>query len=152
RQAAKQRKMTRKVPAWVVVQEAEGERRDYSFALDEVKAGVVRQIFSWCIAGYGSAAIAQKLNRKKVAPLSGKAALWHPSYVEKLLSYRGVTGEYQPRKKEGDKRVPVGDPIPGYFPRVVSDEDFRAAQQARASRRNSRGRITAKVTNLFTHL
>jgi hypothetical protein len=83
----------------------------------------------------------------------GQSNGWHPSYVAKILNSRAVIGEYQPCKIVNGKRQPVGDPIKNYFPRIIDDDLFYRAQQARRERRNNgSGRKGKYVTNLFSGL
>jgi hypothetical protein len=46
----------------------------------------------------------------------------------------------------------VGDPIPGYYPAIVDEQTFYAAQNALTARRTLRGRRGKCVSNLFASL
>lgn len=61
------------------------------------------------------AEINEKLKRQS---LSQK---WQRGYVEKLLHDRRLIGECQPKLTGG---IPVGPPIPGYFPAVIGPDEF----------------------------
>jgi hypothetical protein len=75
---------------------------------------------------------------------------WRTSYVRQILSDKRALGQYQPRDAQEQTK---GDPIPDYYPRVVSDADFYAARAAVASRKvvgqNRQGRIGDGVASLF---
>src|SRR5207249_31294 len=58
---------------------------------------------------------------------------WRTAYVRSILSDRRALGEYQPRDADDQ---PKGDPIPGYYPRVVSDAEFYATRAAVRGRTN----------------
>jgi hypothetical protein len=107
------------------------------------------RIFNLAKRGYGFQAIAKKLNQDKIPPL-GKSNFWHPSYIQKTLRNRACIGEHQPYTSENGERSPVGSPVFGYYPEIIKPELFATVQNAIATRRNQRGRVTAKVSNLFT--
>jgi hypothetical protein len=74
------------------------------------------------------------------------------SYVRKILVWRAVFGECQLYVLRDGKRVPEGTPIPNYYPPVLSEEEFYAAQAGMRGRRTQRGRSGNGVANLFTEL
>lgn len=133
-------------PAWLELVgkiELGGGRNDYSksrYVVVPEAAKVVRRIYRWAAEGLGVHAISERLHSEGVKPI-GRTATWNRSYVTKLLTSRTVLGEYQPMKgpRKGP-RVPDGEPIPGYFPAVVSMELFArvAATRAKRSRPGSR--------------
>jgi hypothetical protein len=63
-------------------------------------------------------------------------------------------GEYQPytRYSQDGKRRPVGDPIEGYYPAIITAKEWNAAKAGLASRRGRGGRSPKKGFNLFAHL
>lgn len=137
--------LTRKIPTWLRVgPDGKPDR-------DEAKAAVVSNIFDLAAKGYGFLGIAKKLNAEKV-PVFGRGRFWRDSVVEKVLKSRAVLGEYQPRKLVGGKRVVAGAVLQNYFPAVVTVAQWQDAHRAISSRRLARGRISRKVSNLFTHL
>src|SRR5262245_27901513 len=101
--------------------------------------------------GLGLGAITRRLNALKVPPI-GPGGYWARSYVLKRLNNRAAMGEYQPHAGRAGKRRPDGPPIPGYFPVVVKEEQWHAAQAAIASRRNKGGRPAAVGVILFQGL
>jgi uncharacterized small protein (DUF1192 family) len=70
--------------------------------------------------------------------------------VQKVLCDRAVLGEHQPCKmgEDGD-RIPVGPPIPGYYPAVVDESLWYRAQASKDRRKKHKGPNTEFV-NLFT--
>lgn len=109
-----------------------GVRTDFSEAKIvpiEDRAKTVREIFAWAISGMGYETIVKELRARKVKPW--KRAGWTRTRIQKIIRNRAVLGEYQPHRYEGGsygKRVPDGDAIKGYYPRIVSDEVFERAQ------------------------
>jgi hypothetical protein len=67
-----------------------------------------------------------------------------------MLRNRATIGEHQPKRIQNGKRVPYGDPISNFYPAVIEERLFLAAQVARqenlASGRGRKGRL---ITNLF---
>jgi hypothetical protein len=62
------------------------------------------------------------------------AGRWTVPYVIRILKDRRVLGELQPRGARGRGRKVEGEPIPGYYPAIVTVEEFNAAQVARGDR------------------
>jgi DNA invertase Pin-like site-specific DNA recombinase len=142
--AANGKPLTARSPLWLRL-------KDGQWGVIEPAAATVRQIFRWAIDGHGIGVITKRLNAENVPPL-GKADQWPRSYVAKILCNRAVVGEYQPYTGRARKRRPDGDPIPGYYPAVLSEEEWFAARAALASRKNKVGRIGTNGVNLFSHL
>src|SRR5262249_55383999 len=107
------------------------------------------EIFRLAAAGYGTPRIVAKLNREGV-PAIGKTGKWVRGYVGNILRDRRAVGEYQPRK--GKRREPDGEPVKGYFPAVVTEEEFFAARAGAAERGHFRGRVGEQRINLFAGL
>ncbi|MCW3502074.1 recombinase family protein [Burkholderia cenocepacia] len=121
-------------------------------------ADSVRRVFEMRINGAGVVAICRRANQERW-PLPGKMPVrklgesdedfserrknsgqWHQSLVARILKNRAVLGEYQPRRIDSDgtgERVPVGEPIQGYFPPIIDEATFLSAQ-ATALRRGVR--------------
>ena len=91
---------------------------DGKYHLNE-RAETVKRIFDLCLQGLGSTAISQTLNAE-LRPTFNKGLRWGTSAVLTILQSRVTIGELV--LKDG------GEPIPDYFPSVVSVEEFDAAQ------------------------
>jgi Recombinase len=134
-------------PGWLDLSE---DRR--SFILVAEKAEIVRRIFQLSIGGLGSYSIAKQLDRQNI-PAFGKSPKWDHTTIDSLLRNRATLGEHQPKSYAGGskKGVPVGDPIPNYYPAIIDEETFVAAQTARQIHLASgRGRKGNDLANLFT--
>jgi Recombinase len=133
-------------PSWLSLSD---DRTSFVFLPERAK--VVQKIFELCIGGLGSYAIANWLNRQNI-PAFGRSPTWDHTTIDNMLRSKATLGEYQPRSFAGGskKGVPNGDPIPNYYPAVINEATFQAAQQAR--KRNlvsGRGRKGENITNLF---
>lgn len=113
------------------------------------RAAVVRRIFRDVVAGLGMIQVAKRLTSEGV-PTFGRSAAWNPSTVHKIVHSRAAVGEYQPRTKKD--RAPDGDPIPGYYPAVVDDQTWWAAQDALRVRHLGGGRRAVRQYNPFSGL
>jgi DNA invertase Pin-like site-specific DNA recombinase len=143
------RVLTARCPCWLRVVGGQ-------FAKDEEACAAVRKIFDLCREGYGIGRITKALNNDGVPTIGrGRAAqpYWGESYVAKILSNRAVLGEYQPHtRRGGQKRKPEGDPIPSYFPAVISEQDWYAARAELARRKSKPGRLSKDFINPFQGL
>jgi DNA invertase Pin-like site-specific DNA recombinase len=137
-------------PSWLTL---EGGR----YVVDKGKARTVRTIFDLTASGLGNTAVAKRLNRSHVRPISGRAAAWSAGSVGQLVTNRAVLGEYAPHTTKIDAetgkrtRVPDGDPVMLYPP-VIPVALFMKCQRDRQKRRNPPGPRGEMVSNLFTGL
>jgi DNA invertase Pin-like site-specific DNA recombinase len=133
--------MTSKLPGWV-------RRKDDQLELIPDRAAVVKLIFRLAASGYGAPSIIKRLIRDGVKPF-GRTGQWNRQYIHDLLTERRVLGEQQPHDKSGK---PKGDPIPNYYPAVVTETEWGAARAATNQRRTFHGRVSASKVNLFAGL
>jgi DNA invertase Pin-like site-specific DNA recombinase len=149
--------VTTQVPAWIEVDD------DGTPALIPERKAVVKSIFEMAAAGYGMTLIVKRLVADGVPAFGNRVpddeghfkkadgerygcGEWRVSYVRWILNDRRAVGEYQPKDAEGKKK---GDPIPGYFPPAVTEEEYFAARAAVAGRHRPPGRVGEQVANLF---
>ena len=136
-------------PSWLDLSE---DRR--SFILVPEKAEVARNIFELSIGGLGSYAIADRLNRQNVPPF-GRSPKWDNTTVDSILRNRATFGEYQPKSWAGGKKkgIAIAPPISNYYPAVIDEATFQAAQAARQRNLTSgRGRKGNNIANIFAGL
>ncbi|MDE4555509.1 recombinase family protein [Sinorhizobium meliloti] len=139
------KKLTEVAPAWLALSSDRS-----SFDLIERNADTVRRIFDEADAGKGSYQIARGFNLEGLPPFT-RSNGWHESYITKILTTRAVLGEFQPCKYINGKRVPHGESIEGYFPPIISREQFERVQLARKARKNrGSGRKGKSHVNLFS--
>ena len=124
-----------------------------SWVIDEEKAEIVRRVFELSATGLGSKAIAQIANQNSwVVPtrLNRTEGRWHAQMPGQILRNRAVLGEHEHRIRTHEANEKhwagqgTGIVIPGYYPRIVSDElwyQSRASIETRsvAKRRDSHG-------------
>jgi DNA invertase Pin-like site-specific DNA recombinase len=139
--------MTKWCPAWLKLSQ---DRTEYIPIPERVD--IVREIYADAVAGIGIYKIARRLNELKV-PTFDSPNGWHQTYIAKILTNRAVLGEAQPHRREGNKRVPVGDPIRNHYPAIITEDEFYQAQFAKSQRRGTgAGRKGSAFTNLFSGL
>jgi Recombinase len=140
-------KILRGCPGWLELSE---DRTSFIFKPD--RAEIVRWIFEASISGLGGYTIAKQFNEKKVPPF-GPSPKWDQSTIHNMLRNRATIGEHQPKRLRNGKRVPKGRAIPGFYPAVIDESLFQAAQVARQKNLASgRGRKGQFITNLFPGL
>lgn len=139
----KQAVLTAECPRWL---KARSDRTGFDVIPE--KAESVRRVFELTIGGYGNVAIARRANHEKW-PHPGKVTAWNQTLITKLVANRAVLGEFQPRAYKDRKRVPVGEPWPDYYPRIISDELFTLANAAKSQRARVPGRRDKHYKNLF---
>lgn len=139
--------LTKRLPSWLKLEDGKPVK-------DPTKTAIVKRIFDLAEKGHGSSQIAKMFNKEKLPSMLWGTG-WHGASINKLLRGRAVLGEYQPCKitPEGPtRRVPVGEPVPNYYPAVIKEAQFRRVQLALDGRRLARGKIGRAVTNLFQGL
>lgn len=133
------RLVTKAVPKWMRVVDGKIE-------LIPERAEVVRRIFVMIKEGLSQDTIVRTLNSE----MSGwnKAGEWHPSYIQKLTMNHATYGAFETGGKISD----------GYFPAVITKEEFDYVRSLRSKRR-TRADVGAPgikrghgVTNLFSGL
>ncbi len=133
--------MTDRLPGWV-------QRKGDKLQPIPAAAAVVRRIFRLAADGYGAPSIIKKLTAEGVKSI-GRTSRWTRAYIGTILNGRRVLGEYQPRDRDGK---PVGDPIKGYYPAIVSDDEWKRAHAAVQQRRRFRGSVSKAQVNVFAGL
>jgi len=133
----------------------EKQRSDYPFWLDfnakentfkeNKHANWVSQVFLWA-QDVGSTTIAQRLKAQGVrSPVDGKKFYTAPSIVS-LLRNPAVIGSRQ--LYTGNK--PVGEPLPGVYPPIISEDNWKLARKAIEHRHAGQAAVASpKMHNLF---
>lgn len=143
--AEKGKPMSKRCPSWLAWDESKE-----SFAVQPQAKKAIEYIFKRTADGCGQRQLTSELNSK--FPPVGHSGKWNGSYVQKVLSDRAVLGELQPHIfDDNGVRAPIGTPIKAYYPRIISDELFDRAAQAKFIRRRAKG-PNSKFINLFVGL
>ncbi len=117
--------LTPTLPGWI--EEKNGKR-----CIRPHAKAAIKRLFQLAAQGYGEIRITRLFTRENV-PCFGKSGRWTQPYIRKLLRDRRLLGEFQPRMKATGE--PDGDVIPDYFPPVLSEVEFYAAQRGRDGRK-----------------
>lgn len=134
-------------PSWIKFSK---DRKQY--VLIPQRERTIKMIFQLCGNGLGIHRIASWLNRRfEEFPSFTEGKDWSFTAVHHLLFNRCVLGELQLKKRlpEG-KKIAVGDPLLGYYPSIISEEQWRLSHAAISRRRRKSGRPGGAETNLFT--
>jgi DNA invertase Pin-like site-specific DNA recombinase len=118
------------------------EAKGGAYLLNE-HAFAVGRIFELCLDGHGSTVIAQMLNAESYRTFN-RGARWGTSAVLSILTNRAAIGELSP--KDG------GDPIPNYFPAVIDEDTFNAAQSSVNARKVGKVTKQAGDVNVWSKL
>ena len=137
--------ITSNMPGWL-------EAVDGKFKVIPSRVRTVKYVFRLAVE-MGIVALTKHLNDRldEHPPVTGKSH-WDDETIRRLLRSRKVLGEFQAFSRDGGRRVPVGQPIVGYYPQIISESGWCRVQQAMDSRMNHGGRVGHRVANLFSGL
>ena len=132
-----------------------GKRADYPFWLDfdpsagkfvfNSQAEWLRQAFLWA-PEVGSTVIARRLKETGVRSPSDRRKSLSDKRITRLLKDRAVLGERQAVDAQGR---PVGDPVRGVYPPLVTEDEWRLARAAIEARFGGNRRTGTKHHLLF---
>lgn len=137
--------MTTKCPYWLKVNAA----RD-GFDVLEERAEVVRSVFRMRLEGMSFVRISCTLNAQGKENLKGKVSQWNSSSIERLVRKKAVIGYLVPSHQ---CTATDAEEIPGYYPPIMSEDDFARAQlmyREPESRRD--GNFNPYLINIFRGL
>lgn len=144
--------LTARCPAWLTL---DPDTRSFKKVPD--RCLLVERIFQMMMDGQGLHRIAETFNKEGIETFGDtgtkrKATVWRRSYISKIAANPAVVGTMIPCTSTWingkRKRVPR-DPIPGYFPRVISDETFAQVQSIRDSARPAPRVVKLGLRNVF---
>lgn len=144
---AKDKKLTARCPAWMRIS-ADSKR----FDLIPERAEIVKEIIRLSQSGLGQWSISHRINARGEPNWSGKPVGWHVSYISKILNSPALYGEFQPQMSVDGKLQPHGDPIPDYFPALITRDEFLALRSKRKLREFAKARKGNNVPNLLSGL
>lgn len=124
------------------------EVREGKFVTIPERVEVVRLIYRLRCEGKGVTTIVQTLNRAGIK--SPRGGTWGFSTVDHLLRSRTVLGERQQSEVVEGVRVPVGDPVPNYYPAIVDLDTYHGAQRTRPKVGRNTGE--SEIQNIFKGL
>ena len=142
------KKVSKNGPLW-----CDWDEKKQDFVLNPDKATIVRRIYDLALRDYGAWDITRILNEEEVPRMSRSThTTWDHSIIHHLLTTKTVLGWYQPTIRSSGKKLPDGDPIPDYYPKVVDEDTFNRVQAKLASRKRGgvgAGRKGKHFANLF---
>jgi len=130
--------VNRKIPAWLTL--------DGNTIKPNDGAKAIKYIFERSCDGIGRERLLVELH-ERFSPI-GYTNRWNGSYIGKILQDRSVLGELQPTTLDPDGKRITCDPIPNYYPRIISEDLWHRSQQAKAKRQSQRG-PNRKFVSLF---
>jgi DNA invertase Pin-like site-specific DNA recombinase len=130
--------LTGRVPAWLKVVNGQ------LVPLPE-RVATLRRIFQLAADCYGRARIIRTLIDEGREPF-GDSGKWTRPYVAKILNNRTALGELQPRLENGKAE---GEVIRGYYPAVITEEEYALARAGQDRRRGKGGRRDRRYVNVF---
>jgi DNA invertase Pin-like site-specific DNA recombinase len=145
RENIKEAKLTSIAPAWLRL-----NKKAQVFVPIPDKSKLVKRIFRLYLDGNGVEKITRILNSEGIPAWRSKNG-WHKSYIQKILHNRAVLGEFQPHTLKNRKRVPAGEPVEDYYPKIISESYFYKVQE-RMKANTGRGGKTGKISNLFGYI
>jgi site-specific DNA recombinase len=110
---------------------------------DEINSKIVKEIFSLAADKYGLAAIAKKLNERKIAPPS-KRGQWTPTSVKNILNNKVYLGKLVYGKTSSSQRKQIVMPqsewieVNNTHESLVSDENWQLVKNILSSRSNEK--------------
>lgn len=147
----KNKKITSSYPHWLTL-----SKDKTTFKIKEDRANIIKEIFQLCLNGMGGTQIIKHLNNDivKYPPPSKKNKLWVQSTISLLLSDRRLLGEIQlyscKKNVRTRTRIPEGDPIKDYFPKIIDEKTYLSAQIALQKRKIGKGKTGKdQFSNIF---
>lgn len=134
-------KIANSYPNWLSLE-------DDKFSVIKPKAELVKWIFQRSLAGDSTGKIARTLNTQKKLTPNGKA--WVQTTIKFLLKNPAVIGEYHAGKREKGKKVKTGHIVKGYYPAIISENDFYRVQAKFKLNPTKIGRPQKEDANLFS--
>jgi len=145
--------MTSRCPGWLRL--VDGPRKG-RYEVIEDRAAIVKSWFEDTVAGIGRRTIARKMNASGISPWGvggSQGEMWHDSYIQKTIGNPAVIGVFTPKAKlAGGADDDAEEPIKGYFPAIVDERTFWAAQIASKGRGMGKGNAGAKHRNVLRGL
>lgn len=142
--------ITKQLPAWLHYDE-----QSKQIKLSDEPAKAIRYIFQRTLEGIGQNKLVKEMNQLFPAITAKKGnenPKWNTSYISKILDDKSTYGVYQPYKfDENRERKKDGSPIANYFPAVITEDTFNAAQYAKSIRKREK-KTSAAFVNILEGL
>ncbi|WP_005613693.1 recombinase family protein [Tritonibacter mobilis] len=139
--------LTKNAPAWLELNEDRS-----GFLVKQPHGQTIQKIFDLSINGMGAYSITRFLNENiEKYPTMANGSSWNDAYVIRILKNPAVLGKLTLTEKIDGKRVPTGEVVDGYYPTIISTEDFSLVQaELRERKTGAAGRKGEHFANLFS--
>src|SRR5215510_7221203 len=117
------------------------------------QAPIARQMLRLALEqDLGANLIAKRMHQAGI-PSPARSGHWLTSFVRQVLVNPALCGRLQLCTRSAEGRwVPAGEPLEGYYPALLSVEEFDRLQTTIRARHRKRGRPAVQSTNLFVGL
>jgi DNA invertase Pin-like site-specific DNA recombinase len=154
---AKGEVVTALCPAWLRVREDRSGFDVVGANTPNDRGALVRRIFEMADAGMGSLRIVRTLNQEGVPTwprfVNREPKAWQRAFVVRLLTDPAVVGDMVPMMMgDSGKRIAAGDPVRGYYPRIVDPDLFQRVSGDASARKGVRGNRSPMLANLVSGL
>ncbi len=135
-------------------EQAKHEAEDGEYLRRDPQWGVVRRIVDAYLSGQTMERICHELNLDEV-PTFGPAKAWTVACMGTMLSNSALKGERIRRiggkKTRRSERKQIGEPVPNYYPALLTDAEWHKMRSIKAANKCISGRPGAngRVNNLF---
>jgi len=142
------KRLTKRCPYWL-----KPSQNNTGFEYIPERVEIVKRIFQMANDGMGNSTITKRLNEEQIKPFSKKTDGWQPSYIQKLLRNPAIYGDIHLSTQRDGKIQPFNEPIIGYYPAIMSKEEWTLINQRRVERKTKGGANKGyQLSNLFSGL
>lgn len=133
------------IPCWLV-------QEDGHFKIIPDSVAVIKFIFQRTIEGIGAKILCKELN-EKFDPIGGRKSStgFNSTFIRNVIRGRAVLGEYTPHVFDSERKRQPLETIKGYYPAIIDEEVWLAANAASDNRTNEKG-PSGDFVNVFVGL
>jgi DNA invertase Pin-like site-specific DNA recombinase len=113
------------------------DRETGTYRLHPQRSKIMREAVSLTMSGVGSTSICHRFAEKGYRPHVAANQTWTNTSLARMLRSRALMGEYTPTKMDAGKRRERCDPIPHYYPALLTSDEWYALQGQLATRKKS---------------
>lgn len=132
-----------------------GDDRRWIVAQD--RALLIKRMFEEADAGDGALRIAKRFNQENIPTwpryANREPKLWDRKFISRIIANPAVVGDLIMNEEDEDgKPVPSGEPIRGYYPRLIDPDLFERVNATAPDRKATMGGRKSVVANLVSGL
>lgn len=130
---------------------------DRRWIVDGDRASLIHRIFREADAGDGALRIAKRFNQEGIPTWprfkNREPKLWDRKFISRIIANPAVIGDLIANEENEDgKPIPSGDPIRGYYPRLIDPDLFARVNETAPARKAAMGGRKSVVANLVSGL